>query len=100
MCRQVAVRMPWNTLRSDLRMFAQKFQSVGTGGGIVLLIRKGARLARGLLLHAQPPVYDGENIMRRQVIWIYGLKRLILASRLVVLMLLIERSEEHTSELQ
>src|ERR1017187_10387982 len=75
-------------------MFAQKLQRVFARGGVVLLIRKCSRLARCILLHAQAPIDDGENVMRGEVVRIYRLNILVLRARLIVFVHLIKRESK------
>ena len=88
--------VPGDTLLRAFGMLAKVLEGEGAGGGIVFLVGEGCGLYGCFVLHAEPPVEDGEVVVRGEIVGVDGLDALIFCSRLLILVLLIEGEAEFT----
>src|SRR5260370_41845354 len=82
--------VPGYALGCDLVVLAQELKGVGAGRGIVFLIGEGCCFAGCLLLHAEPAIDDGEDVVSGEIVGIDRLESLVLDASLVILAMLIE----------
>ena len=88
------VGVPHDGFAGDFGMFAQEFQGVGAGGGVVFLVGEFGRLDGCLLFFAEPAIEDGELVVGGEVVGIDGLEFFVLFAGLRVVVRLVVAEAE------